>query len=254
MNYILEPPTEEELIEWDKNKLINPRTKRKIKKDGPTYELLQLKFNEILRPSYSCKNNYEFFRKNKIDPITYEPISNNFFCFPYKWNPYSGERSDKLDENGPLYFNSDTLITYYYLNRLKHLWIDEVDEEDGYYEGRYGDALGNGPDFNINSRGKHYEWHLFRLPIIDCYLDKEHNEQYITMGPLLNDEELMTLSKESSLNLLLLKKIYDTAISKEPYLGFEKYLEEFLEKDDLELRRSIANKNAVEILKTIKKN
>ena len=69
-----------------------------------------------------------------------------------------------------LYFDPNTLIHYFYINRLKNLWIDESIEDGNYYQGHYGYAVGNGPDFEIKGRGKHPDWYLFRLPIIDCYM------------------------------------------------------------------------------------
>ena len=33
------------------------------------------------------------------------------------------------------------------------------------------------------------------MPIIDCYLDKEHNSQYITMGPILTIAEIKMIEK-----------------------------------------------------------
>jgi len=224
MSYKRYPPTEDEIEEWETNKGVNPRTKRKIKINGPTYKILECAYNKLninseiiqidnndnipIQQQTSIKNsieeqsdsdvddctsdeNYKTFRLCKVDPIMYEKVDERWaFKFKYKWNPYSGERTDECDENGPLYFDPEYLINFWYKSRMNNLWKEDSDENDGYYHGYYGDAVGSGPDFNIKGRGKHYEWYLFRLPILDCYLDKEHNHQYITMGPILTNEEI----------------------------------------------------------------
>ena len=41
MSYKRYPPTEDEIEEWETNKGVNPRTKRKIKINGPTYKILE---------------------------------------------------------------------------------------------------------------------------------------------------------------------------------------------------------------------
>ena len=118
-----------------------------------------------------------------IDPLLHEKLpfydkhdKKDLFSFKYKWNSYTGER-ENIDENGPLYFDPIALIHYFYVNRLNNLWISNNNGFKGYY----GDALGNGPDFYIAGRGDFRNWYLFRLPIPDCYLHKEHNNQVVTM-------------------------------------------------------------------------
>ena len=61
------------------------------------------------------------------------------------------------------------------------------------YEGRYDDAMGAGEDGFVVSRGFHPEWYLFRLPIPNCYLTPDHNQQFITMGPKLTTDELIEI-------------------------------------------------------------
>ena len=242
---------------------IKPKIDKKIKKTCMYNDEPDSDSDSDSDSDYNTTNNYESFRKNQIDPFTYQKVdSKTAFVFPYKWNSYSGIRTNELDENGPLYFDPDNLIHFYYSSRLNNLWIFESEDNDGYYHGHYGDAIGIAPEFEIKSRGKHSEWYLFRLPIIDCYLDKEHNDQYITMGPLLTKDEIITIHKLANRNkynykkrhnksrpsLLTLKNLYDIAVCKEPDLGFEKYLEQHLDKDDLIARRCKANLDAVDLL------
>ena len=264
ISYKNKKPTDEELVLWSKNKLTNPRTGRKIKKDGPIFNMLN-KCLQNLNLNEKKNNddiNYNYYRKNKIDPFTLEPITCKYvFTYPYKWNPYSGKKINEVDKNGPLYFDPANLIQFFYTQRLNNLWIEGDDGYDGYF----GDALGNGPDFNIKGRGKHDEWYLFRLPIIDCYLDKEHSSQYVTMGPILNIDELKLIdklaaaeqkykedSKQNKNILSKLYKLYHCAIDKEPYLGFDKSLEQHLFDDDLQYRRTMINRWAVNELIQLK--
>ena len=81
-------------------------------------------------------------------------------------------------------------------------------------------------------RGHHPEWYIFRIPIIDCYLTTDHNNQYITFGPKLTDTDIKNLEDLANLrpdnykrmynanrpSLVLMKKLYDNAISKTPLL------------------------------------
>lgn len=367
MNYKDNPPTEEEIKKWCENKLVNPRTGRKILQNGPTYRLLEKSFKkdpankdicgiklnvsnfkclenldqsileEILNTvdnifielpkvqnekkkvskkkfthkslldkvfdeqekkyvpkfnikpkpfglkkssenvfndydydsgsdtEFDCdtKDNYKDFREHQVDPFTYEKVNNKTaFVFPWKWNPYSGERTDELDENGPLYLDADNLIHFFYSNRLNNLWISQSNDDTGYYHGHYGDAVGSAPEFEIKGRGQHLEWYLFRLPIIDCYLDEEHNEQYITMGPRLTEDEIKMIYELAGKrklnykkrhnrhrpNIVQMKELYEVAIHKEPYLGFEKELEQHLDDDDLVARRCKMNRDFVDKL------
>lgn len=243
--------TNEQLIQWNNNKLINPTTKRKIKENGPMYKKILKKYNEYLLNNKSINeiinyiDPYLDFRKNKIDPLLQEklPISSEYtekdlFIFKYKWNPYSGER-EGFDPNGSLYFDPDTLIHYFYINKLNHLWI----KNDNNFEGYYGNGVGNGPDFKIQGRGDHRNWYLFRLPVIDCYLDKQHCRQSVTMGPILTENEIkeiyrkakryknnyFDLYKRRRPNLLTLKKYYDLAINKNPMNLNEDIIDDYIE-------------------------
>ena len=208
MNLSKENFTEELLLEWNKNKFVNPKTKRKIKLNGPVYKRYR-RFYENLINEKIKKNEmkiidrYLTHRRNKIDPLLLSelPIDDKYnikdlFKFKYKWNPYSGERLEK-DKNGPLYFDPDTLIHYFYTDRLKELWKPGYYQNGDWYEGYYGDAVGNGPEFKISGRGKHPDWYLFRLPIPDGYLIEGHCEQSVTMGPILSDKEIKEIYKLS---------------------------------------------------------
>jgi len=45
-----------------------------------------------------------------------------------------------------------------------------------------------------------------------------------------------------------MKEIYEVCIDKEPYLGFDKNLEQFLDYEDLVMRRNKVNRDAVDRL------
>ena len=133
--------TKNKLELWNRNKLFNPFTKRKIKLNSKTYNKLKKLYEESFT---QILNDYKYFRINKIDPISLEQINpDNSFSFKYKWNPYTGEKLNEIDENGPLLFDCNSLIYYFYTNRLNNLWIPSHNEGDFFVEGHYGDALGN---------------------------------------------------------------------------------------------------------------
>jgi len=164
----------------------------------------QVKQRVVIEYEPKTHEYYKKLRKEKLDPILLTE-SDNPFKFHFKWNPYTGARNG-IDENGPLCFDPDNLIRYFHMNRLNNLWINPTDDAGGYYQGYYGDALGQGPNFNIRGRGEHPEWNLFRLPIMDCYLAKDHNEQFITMGPLLTELEIKEIYRLSELDKKAYKK------------------------------------------------
>lgn len=245
--------TKNNLEIWNRNKLYNPFTKRKIKLNGKTYIKLKNLYEELFTQNL---NDYKYFRKNKIDPILLEQVDpDKSFSYKYKWNPYSGEKLNEIDENGPLFFDCNSLINYFYVNRLNNLWIPSHNEGEFIVEGHFGDALGKYPDFNIKGRGTHKQWHLFRLPIIDCYVPKNNSLKYITMGPILSDKDLKKIYKLSNKNiykktykkkipnLLKLKKIYDKAID-----PFKQYDNLNLEKNEIELIKFDLNTSAVKEL------
>jgi len=235
--------SELQLIEWNDNRLYNPLTKRKIKENGFIFKKIKKMYDQKTKDDAVKKDdtdeeiekvdNYECYRRNKIDPILLLdlPLNNmkvkDLFKFEYKWNPYTGERLSEKDECGPLYFDPNSLIHYFYINRLNNLWIPESYIGNDYIQGHHGDALGKFPNFEIVGRGEHPEWYLFRLPIIDCYLMKDHFLQSVTMGPILTNAEIKqiySLSKRYKKfykdtfgyhrpNIIRMKELYDDAVN-----------------------------------------
>lgn len=173
---------------------------------------------------------YKVMRTRKCDPILNMDLDDDYcFKFAEMWDPYTGTR-EKKDPHGPLCFHPDALIRYYYLNRLKGLWVEPVDEVSGYYEGYYDCHVGAGENIEIQSRGECPEKYLFRVPVQDCYLTPDHNHSFITMGPRLTDDEIKNLetiaeTKPKSYKEMFgserpkisrIKYYYDQAISKTP--------------------------------------
>lgn len=161
---------------------------------------------------------YRMMRLYKIDPIMKEQIPTQLiFEFNDKWNPLNGERIG-IDEIGPLYFNALNLYEYYFKNRYNGLWNIPAENFQGYY----GDLVGSGHNIKIKSRGYNPEKYLYRLPIIDCYLQKTHNHATITMGPKLTDleidqiDKIIKLYKTHNVTLKELKLNYDNAINDNP--------------------------------------
>lgn len=202
-------------------------------------ELEQINFHKhelTLEYDMATKEKYRVMRKIKLDPIAYHEISDEFaFKFPYKWDPYTGERT-VVDPDGPLFFDPDILIKHFHTKRLDKLWGGPIDDvQTGYFSGYYDDAVGIGNEFNCIGRGLRPEWYLFRLPIIDCYLTVDHNKQFITLGPKLTDEEIDNIDKLAKLrpdnyiklfgchrpSLKLIKQLYDNAISKAPSISLQ---------------------------------
>ena len=248
-------------VKIKKRKLVKPNRKTKKSFDKP---------NKKSKIESEIIENYIEFRLKKIDPILVlelplfnQPIE-TLFAFPYKWNPYSGERSNELDSNGPLYFDPNSLINYFYTNRLNNLWNNaHIDQYSNYTQGYYGDGVGNGPDFYIESRGYHKDWYLFRLPIIDEYLRKDHCQQSVTMGPKLTDKEvrqIYMLSKKYGNvfrttfgyrrpNLIKIKKLYDKAISKNEQI--DKILGDSIPEEEIKIIKFNTNIEAVTKLKNM---
>lgn len=210
---------------------------------------------------------YIINRKTKEDPITWEDYDfedndPRAFKFEYMWNPYTGKRSSKKDPYGALFFNPADLLHHYYTLRLQNLWVDEVDEAGGYYEGRYGDAVGIGPTFEIVSRGKFIEWYLFRLPIIDCYIPEGQTNQSVSMGPRLTYDEIKEIdekvqahwvdyyktkfSKRTVPSLLKIYELWTKAVSKHPIST------ENIPFDERDEAIAVANREAVNELRKIK--
>jgi hypothetical protein len=174
---------------------------------------------------------YKSMRKQHCCPLSSKKVDPDT-CFKLydMWDPYTGERLGR-DPYGPLCFDIDTLIKYIYNNRLRKLWVDQSDGNDGVFEGYYDDAIGAGDGFFVTARGHHPEWDIFRIPIIDCYLTNDHNNQHITFGPKLTDEEIANIDyiannqlgdcylnqfRQYRPSLMKIKHYYDIAISKTP--------------------------------------
>lgn len=168
---------------------------------------------------------YRVMRELQLDPITHEKVPLNLqFKFDYMWDPITGDRLDK-DPYGSFCFNVLSLVKNFYYNRLRMLWIDG-DTIDGIkYEGYYGDGMKAGDDLYVPSRGISKHMHLFRLPVIDCYLPKDFNYSIITMGPKLNDDEInqiqgilnnyyKSVNKKYKINLCKIQDLYNIAINK----------------------------------------
>jgi hypothetical protein len=178
----------ETLLKWWNNTSINPLTKRSIKFKSTKYkEYLKhtLKYNVI-------NDEYHDYHGNLIDPIMkmdFETKS-NLYKFKYCWDPLNGSIIGN-DPRGPLYFDPDILIHYFYINRLKYLWHPPNNN----HTERFGDGLGNGPDFYIKGRGVNYHWYLFRLPLFDAYCDKNKIGQQTTLGPILDFKEIVKIYK-----------------------------------------------------------
>ena len=238
---------------WWHNKNINPFTKRKIKDNGRVYKKL---LKDCLIEKH-IKDNYHNFHGTKIDPILKVELplqpKKPLFEYKYCWDPLTGKKLS-IDPRGSLYFDPNTLVHYFYYNRLKYLYDDSNDVN---FSGSYGDGLGNGPHFYIPGRGFSPHYYLFRLPLSDAFLDN-HSYQQITLGPILEYDEIViiyTLAKKYNnfyktlynKNLPNLLEIYDTyndAILKNYNEEFD-----FLDKEELKNISYLYNKLAVDKLR-----
>lgn len=212
---------------------------------------------------------YKNMREKKYNVISHDSFNCDFdriFQYHHMWDPYTGHKND-IDPFGPLCFHPDELINWFYTRRKKMLWIEQVNithgPESGLYEGYYGDGLGSGENIHIVSRGEFPELYLFRLPIDDCYLPPDFDRSIITMGPRLTDEEIKNIEElaekyhnsnytnlygKKRPSIVLMKQLYDIAISKTP--NITPYLEEnekenSLSSERLAELRGRANREAV---------
>lgn len=244
--------------------VLNFNTKSTIPPTKPKTEQVEL-YGYNIKYNKQTMEYYRVIRKLKIDPFSRCELYNNYFEYPYMWDPYIGEKLN-MDPNGPLCFDPDQLIKYFYYHRLDNLWIDPKDDfinnsnsnSNAYFEGHYGDGVGGGDTFYIASRGNHPERYLFRVPIIDCYLTDDHNNQIVTFGPKLTDSDVETIDRlahnlgsnyrniffRDRPSLKEMKKWYDMAISKTP----ETFTDMFKSKGD----REKANRYAVDQLRKMK--
>lgn len=179
-----------------KNKKLKKK-KKKIKKKRKSLYIVNGK--EKIYGSRTMEE-YRVLRKTKRDPITQEKLfPEQAFEINYIWDPYTGERMG-IDPYGPIYIDPDNLIHYFYTIRLRKLWMTPSDENVGYYQGTYDDALGIGDDFFLKGRGSFPEWYIFRLPITDCYLDKDHMRQLVTLGPKLTFNDIKEIDRIAQQN------------------------------------------------------
>jgi len=189
--------------------------------------------------NFNTSSYYVAMRHSKMDPITYDQNCEHFFEFNKMWNPYTGERKGN-DPHGPLCFNPCNLIKFYHTRRLVGLWNNGTSDNNGVYQGYYDENVGAGMDIEINGRGKFPERYLFRLPVFDCYLTEDHNNNFITMGPKLTDDEIELIDKLASKfdntplsyeklhgntrpMLCDIKKLYDLSINNEKTENIEEH-------------------------------
>jgi len=179
------------------------------------------KFNKL------TKETYRVMREMHIDPITHEKVPDELaFKFEYMWDPITGDRTEK-DIYGSLYFNVLNLAKNFYYNRLRMLWIEGEIYNGIQYQGYYGDGVEAGEDLYVPSRGDSKHMHLFRLPIIDCYLPEKFSMSIITMGPKLTKLEIEEIQekinnyykknikqKKNLINLVTIYNLYNKAINK----------------------------------------
>jgi hypothetical protein len=214
---------------------------------------------------------YKVIREQQTSVITQDDKNfspNKSFQFPYTWDPYTGERSEK-DPYGPLCFHPDDLIYYFYINRLNKLWMEPQDDNGGYYQGMYDDAVGSGEDINIVGRGTYSELYLFRLPINNCYLPQDHDMSIITMGPMLTWDEIVKIDNlankvyknnfkiQFGINRPSLTRMFNSytqALNKTPNIDMKLYqynsLSDISEERLKELRDK-ANRDAVDSLRNM---
>lgn len=206
---------------FNSNKLYNPFTKRKIKKDKLTYK----KIIKYLNNYITINNNFYIQNRiNNICPLSFEKLS--FGYLEYRmWNSITGEFLNKNDPFGPLIIDINYLVNYFYVNRLRHIYTHGNINQTGLF----GDAIGKYPNFFLPGRGSNPQWYLFRLPINDCYIDKK-NLKYITMGPKLSIHDIkkiydlckrlntyQTIFNRPIPNIVELYQIYHKIIERCPY-------------------------------------
>jgi hypothetical protein len=207
---------------------------------------------------------YISMREMKFDPILEEAVDlTTSFVFLYQWDPYTGVRKE-YDPYGSLYFDPLNLVRMFHVNRLRNLWVDESDEEGGYYSGYYDCCLGSGKDMEVVGRGSYKSSYPFRLPITNCYLEENAEKSIITMGPELTDDEVRKIyslaclrgiseynkifktSKSEIPNIVEIKSLYDKAISKTPCIS-----QNYHTVEEIKQLKHGANINAVERLKKL---
>ena len=244
--------TDSQIVFIGENKNLKKKKKKKMKKIKYKIDGKKIVFNKKTM-DYYCT-----MRKVGVDPITCEKISDIFaFKVDYMWDPYTGERL-QTDPFGPLSFDPITLVYYFYTIRTKKLWMNDVGDKTGYFQGTYDDAVGIGDDFPIPGRGNYREWYIFRLPISDCYLQENYSRQIVTMGPKLTYEDICKIDdladkigeykfryRKKKPSLKEIWKYYHIAISKTPHIPNGEYLSKL----ELQNAREALNRAAVDILR-----
>lgn len=208
-------------------------------------------------------------RRSRFCAITLAPIDipESVFEYPFIWNPVDGsvvtdDSGPVCDPYGPLCFNVNDLIYYWWHHRLDGLWIPETVEMPAHY----GVRLGAGKNFAVTSRGIHPEWYLFRLPVPPyCYLEKGLVHQVITMGPEMSRDQVETIYKLATVdrvglkprfehemrrrlpNLLEMYDQYNAAIDDTPNVGDTSELD----KATIMELKTQANLKALEVLKNM---
>ena len=159
--------------------------------DMSVMDNLQLPIKKIKQePQYKINYNdntkkYCTYRKLNIDPITLIALDENYPVFKVEkmWDPYTGQFTEN-DPFGHLSFDPISLTIYFWMNRYTHLLKDSTSTDNISTD----DGLGAGEDFIINSKGKYPERYLWRLPIVDCYIEKTDNikeESFLNSVPKL---------------------------------------------------------------------
>jgi len=160
-----------------------------------------------------------------------------------------------------------SLLNNIFCQKLKGLWIEQSEEDEGVYEGYYGEYMGAGQDLEICGRGIYPERHIFRLPVTNCYLKPSHSLSLITMGPILTNKEIKEIDRilvthwshdktfkriqKRIGSLYRLKCLYDVAICKDPS-KYDLSNIELVDKQfakDQEYPDSFLNRIAVEAIK-----
>ena len=103
---------------------------------------------------------------------------------------------------------------------------------------------------------------MFRLPIVDCYIVKDHCYQSVTMGPLLEEKEIKEIDKIAKKygnnykdrykrkrpSLYKMYKLYQDAINPNPKIGVDEEVIPFIEDIFIKKLKHNANVRAVEKL------
>lgn len=176
---------------------------------------------------------YKTLRQCHLDPILNDIVPSEIaFKYKYTWDAYTGEIIG-IDKDGELWFHPAYLIYYFYTHRLDGLWKNSDREHhalgNAEYEGYYDMLVGSGENMRVIGRGEYPELYLFRIPICDCYLEKDYDKSIITMGAKLSNadiDELENLCHIQSVqdeymksfhtkcpSIKTMKTLYDSAIS-----------------------------------------